>query len=268
MKTILFSLILFCSALRLNAQLYKEAKPVYEAALSVLQSDFAKQQFPAKTVKLVMEDNLPDTITVDDNRLYNFGTFMRGKKGKVEAQHIPTVLKIINSDSNISREEKALLDAVKNSHQITIYSTQASNKGFAVNLVFDAEPEAKQLLENFYDKGVAINSLQNMHSAFVDAQSIDIWLEYYYGNTEQKELALAFMHYKILELSAEKYSDYDEYTKRYKSFIRTVQLQFSRRDESVYPEASRNLVLSIIKEFDESGYISLPDFLYTDAMKK
>ena len=268
MKTILLSLILFCSAVRLNAQLLEKAKPVYEATLDVLRSDFAKQQFPAKTVRLVTENNLPDTITVEDNRLYNFGKFMRGKKGKVEAQHIPTVLKIINSDSDISREEKALLDAVKNSKQITIYSTQASNKGFTVNLVFDAEPEAKQLLENFYEKGMTINSLQNMHSAFVDAKSIDSWLNYYYGDLRQKELAVAFMHYKILELSAEKYSDYDEYTKRYKSFVLNVQLQFSRRDESVYPEASRNLVLNMIKEFDEAGYIALPDFVYMNALEK
>lgn len=264
----LLTLTFFCCVPRLHAQLYEEAKPVYEAALNILQSDYAKQQFSAKTVRLTAEDNLPDTITVEDNRLFNFGKSMRSKKGKVEARFIPTILKIINSDSEISTAEKALLDAVKDNKQITIYSTQASNKGYAVNLTFDAEPDAKLLLEKFYAGGVTINSLQHMHLTFIDAKSIDHWLSYFYGNAQEKELAVSFMQFKILSLSMEAYSDYKEYSDRFKSFIGGIQTKFSRRDESVYPKASRNIVLNMIKEFDESSYISIPDFLYTNAMEK
>ena len=58
------------------AQLSEKAKPIYTATLEVLQSDYAKEQFPAKRIKLTVEDNLPDTITVEDNRLFNFGKSM------------------------------------------------------------------------------------------------------------------------------------------------------------------------------------------------
>lgn len=266
--SLLITLIFIVTSFSSYGQLSEKAKPIYDGALEVLQSDYVKQQFPAKTVKLTAEDNLPDTITVEDNRLFNFGKSMRSKKGKVEARYIPIILKIINSDSEISTSEKSLLDAVKDNKQIIIYSTQASNKGYAINLIFDTEPEAKGLLENFYEKGVVINSLQHMHLTFVDARSIDHWLKYYYGNVQEKELAVAFMQFKILSLSMEAYSDYKEYRDRFENFIRGIQLGFSRRDMSTYPDASRNIVLNMIKEFDKSSYISIPDFLYNNAMEK
>lgn len=265
---LLLSLVLICSTSKLHAQLYEKAKPVYEAALGILQSDYAKGQFTPKITKLETEDDLPDTITVEDNRLFNFGKFMRSKKGKVEAKHIPIILKIINSDSDISTEEKALLDAVKNSKQITIYSTQASNKGDAVNLAFDAEAEAKQLLGDFYAKGVAINSLQHMHLTFIDSKSINNWLNYYYGSEQQKELAIAFMRFKVFTIDLRGGSDFKGKMRLFKNFVESIQVKFSQRNESLHPEASRNLILNIIKEFDEAGYISLPDFVYMEKMKK
>ena len=251
-----------------HAQLNSKAEPIYAAAKTILSSDYAKKQFPPKVAALETEVNLPDTITVDDNRLFNFGKSMRSKQGKVEAKHIPVILKIINSDSEISTAEKALLGAVKENKEITIYSTQASNKGYAVNLIFDTEPEAKQLLEDFYLNGVSINTLQHMHSHFIDSNNINNWLEYFYGNTQQKELAIAFMHLKFLDIILEANGDYKRYNRLFKNFIDGIKLNFGRRDESRYPEATRNIVLNMIKEFDEADYISLPDFVYMDAMKK
>lgn len=266
--SLLITLIFIVTSFSSYGQLSEKAKPIYQAALEVLQSDYAKQRFPPKTVNLNVEDNLPDTITVEDNRLFNFGKSMRSRQGKVEAKHIPVILKIINSDSEVSTAEKALLDAVKENKEITIYSTQASNKGYAVNLTFDTEPEAKRQLENFYEKGVTINSLQHMHLTFIDSKTIDNWLNYYYGNEQENELAIAFMQFKILSLSMQAYRDYKEISGRFESFIGSIQHKFYQRDENVHQEASRNLVLNMIKEFDEASYISISDFLYNNAMEK
>lgn len=267
-KALLIMSFILLVPLSLAAQFHGETQKVYEAALAVLQSDYAQQEFPPKTAKIVIEANLPDTITVDDNRLFNFSKSMRSKQGEVPAKLIPVVIKIINADSEITTEEKALLDAVKNNKELTVYYSKNSDPDYAVNLTFDTTPEAKTLLDVFYEKGIALNSFQHMHQRFIDTAEINNWLEYYYGSKQQKELATAFMHFKFLQLKAQGGNDYKRFTRLFKSFIYSTYLNFTRRDQSVYPEANQNVVLGMIKEFDEAGHIALPDFLYTDYMEK
>ena len=151
---------------------------------------------------------------------------------------------------------------------MTIYSSMESNKGYAVNLTFKPENDTKKMLEDFYQNGVAINSLQHMHMQFIDAGKINNWLEFYHGTTQQNELAVAFMHAKFLDLEIEGGSDYKRFTRLYKNFINRIHIAFSRRDESLYPESNRNIVLNMIKEFDEAGHIGLPDYIYLEKMKK
>ncbi len=253
---------------QMTAQFNGETQKVYEAAVAVLQSDYAQQEFPPKTAKIVIEKNLPDTITVDDIRLFNFSKSMRSKKGKVPAKVIPVVIKIINADSEITTEEKALLDAVRNNKKLTVYYSKNSDPDYAVNLTFDTEPEAKTMLDAFIEKGIELDSFQHMHQRFIDTAEINNWLGYYYGGEQQKELAIAFMHLKFLQLKLRGGNDYKRFTRLFKSFIYSTYLNFTSRDRSVYPQASRNLVLGMIKDFDEAGHIALPDFLYTDYMKK
>ncbi len=251
-----------------QAQFYGETLKVYQEAKRVLESDFAKQKFPPKIAKLTAEDDLPDTITVDDVRLFNFGKVIRSKEGKVEKKYVPIILKVINADSDISTEEKALLDAIKNSKPLTIYSSKAGNEGYPVNVTFRPEAQTKELLESFYQNGVSINSYQHMHLHFVDARKINNWLEYYHGSEQQKELAIAFMHIKFLEIKVSGGTDYKRFTRLFKNFIHGIESSFSRRDRHIYPESNRNIVLNMIKEFDESGHIALPDFMYMERMKK
>lgn len=251
--------------INLRAQLYKETVPIYNAALKVLASEYAVKQFPSKVVQIASENNLPDTITVSDNRLFNFGKFVRSTEGKAQVKQVSVILTIINADSDVSIEERALLDAIKNSKKLTIYSTRASDAGYAVSLTFDPAPEAKQLLESFYQKGISINTLQHMHMRFIDSDNINNWLEYYYGDSQQKELAVAFMQYKLLSMAVN--PEYKRMLKLFEDFINGIQSDFANRDQNLYPNATSNILLNMIKEFDEAAHISLPDYVYLERMK-
>ena len=264
----LLGLAFFCCSSGLHAQLFKEAVPIYEAAKSVLESEYATRQFPPKIARLMITDNLPDTITFVDVRLYNFSTVMRSRKGKVDAKTVPIILKIINSDADISIEEKALLDAIKNNKNITVYSTEKSKADRPVNLTFNTGADAKKMITDFYEKGASISSLGHMHLTFLDSNNMNNWLDYYYGNAQQKELALDFMQFKILELFIQGEGVFEKYNKLFENFVESIQVKFSLRDKNIHPAASRNLILNIMKEFDEAGYISLPDYVYMNAMKK
>lgn len=264
----LTGLTLFGCTSGLHAQLYDEAKPIYEAAKSVLESEYAKRKFPLKTIKFTETENLPDTITVNDVRYYNFGKAMRSRQGKVSKKNASTIINIIISDSKISIEEEALFNAVINDRTITVYSTYKYNLDKPVTVTMNADTEVKEYVKYFWENGFKINSFKHMHLTFIDSNNMNNWLDYYYGSKEQKELALAFMQFKILELVIKGEGDFKKRNQLFENFVERIQVKFTLRDRSVYPAASSNLILNIIKEFDEAGYISLPDFVYTDAMEK
>ncbi|WP_323756776.1 hypothetical protein [Roseivirga sp.] len=264
----LLSLSLLCLSIRSQAQFSGKTQEVYEQVKQMLESDYAKQQFPSKVIKLALEGNLPDTITVDEVRYYNFCKSMRSKDGRVVANTALFILNIINADGEISLEEKALLDAINNDKTLTVYSTQIGSKDYPVTVTFNAEEDAKHAISDFSDNGVSITSLQHMHLSFIDSNNINNWLVYYYGSVQQNELAIAFMQYTLLEIKRAGTEEYEENLKRFKMFLDKIQITFYNRDTALFPKANRNIVFNIVKEFDEAGHIILPDFFYMDRMRK